>query len=103
MKVKYFDIFGLRGNIKMSVNPPQCIVDANFHIVLDGVVHQYVGIGWVPVRDATPEDENLPQVFSPHCSQCKHYDVLKDKKMYCFKSHKCITARKRPCKDYSEQ
>ena len=65
--------------------------------------HQYVGIGWVPVRDATPEDENLPQVFSPHCSQCKHYDVLKDKKMYCFKSHKCITARKRPCKDYSEQ
>lgn len=74
-----------------------------YHIVLDGVVHQYVGIGWVPVRDATPEDENLPQVFSPHCSQCKHYDVLKDKKMYCFKSHKCITARKRPCKDYSEQ
>ncbi len=54
MRVKYYDIFGMRGQIKMSVNPPQCIVDANFHIVLDGVVHQYVGIGWVPDRDAHP-------------------------------------------------
>ena len=34
MKVKYFDIFGLRGKIKMSVNPPQCIVDADFCISL---------------------------------------------------------------------
>ena len=46
MKVKYFDIFGLRGNIKMSVNPPQCIVDADFCIVMGGKVFQWVGIGW---------------------------------------------------------
>lgn len=103
MRVKYFDIFGLRGKIKMSANTPQCIVEANYHIVLDGVVHQWVGIGWIPVRDATPDDEKLPQVSSPHCSLCKHYDVLKDKTMYCFKSHKRITARKRPCKNYLEQ
>ena len=104
MKVKYFDIFGLRGRIKMSANPPQCIVDANYYIVLDGIVHQYVGIGWIPVREATPEDyENLPLVFTPHCSHCKYYDVLKDKTMYCFKTHKRITARKKPCKDYSER
>ena len=104
MKVKYFDIFGLRGNIKMSVNPPQCIIDANDCIVMDGKVFQWVGIGWTEVRDATPKDyETLPLVLIPHCSHCKYYDVLKDKTMYCFKTHKRITARKKPCKNYSEQ
>ena len=99
MKVKYFDIFGLRGNIKMSVNPPQCIVDADRQRCL-----QWVGIGWTEIRDATPkDDETLPLVLIPHCSHCKHYDVMKDKTMYCFKTHKRITARKKPCKDYSEQ
>ena len=104
MKVKYFDIFGLGGRIKMSVNPPQCIVDADFCIVMEGKVLQWVGIEWTEIRDATPEDDQtLPLVFTPHCSHCRHYDVLKDKTMYCFKTHKRITARKKPCKDYSEQ
>ncbi len=104
MKVKYSDIFGLRGAIKMSANPPQCIVDANYCIVMGGKVFQWVGIDWIEIRDATPkDDETLPLVLTPHCSHCKHYDVLKDKTMYCFKTHKRITARKKPCKDYSEQ
>lgn len=104
MKVKYFDIFGLRGRIKMSVNPPQCIVDADYCIVMESKVFQWVGIGWVEIRDATSEDdESLPLVLTPHCSHCKHYEVLKDKTMYCFKTLKRITARKKPCKYYFEQ
>ena len=104
MKVKYFDIFGLRGQIKMSANPPQCIVDADFCIVMGGKVLQWVGIGWTEIRDATPEDDKtLPLVLTPHCSHCKHYDVLENKTMYCHKLNKRITARKKPCKDYSEQ
>ncbi len=69
MKVKYSDIFGLRGAIKMSANPPQCIVDANYCIVMGGKVFQWVGIDWIEIRDATPkDDETLPLVLTPHCS-----------------------------------
>ena len=104
MRVKYYDIFGLRGRIKMSVNPPKFIVDADFYIVLDGIVHQYVGIGWVPVHEATQSEiEKLPNVFSPHCSQCEFYEILANHTMYCHKLKKRITARKKPCKEYSEK
>lgn len=104
MRVKFADIFGLRGRIKMSVNPPQCIVDANYCIVMGGKVLQWVGIGWTEICDATPSDEEiLPHVFSPHCSHCQHYEVLANNTMYCNKLNKRITARKKPCKKYSEQ
>lgn len=102
--IRYNDIFGLRGRIKMSTNPPKEIVDAGFRIIFDGKVFHWPGIGWVEEREATAQDEEkIPLVRTPHCSQCEHYDVLKDKSMYCFKSHKRITARKRPCKNYSEK
>lgn len=104
MRVKYADIFGMRGRIKMSINPPQCIVDSNYHIVLEGKVLQYVGIGWVEVRDATATDtDTLPQVFAPHCSLCERYEVLANNTMYCHKLSKLITARKQPCKHYLER
>jgi len=101
--VKIADVFGLKGQIKMAANPPQCIVEADHCIVYDGRVMQYVGIGWTDIREATPEDyETIPMVLTPHCSHCKFYEILKDKTMYCFDTHKRITARKRPCKHYSE-
>ncbi len=104
MRVKFTDIFGLRGRIKMSANPPQCIVDADYCIVMDGTVHQHNGIGWIPIRDATSEDEKkIPLVFSPHCSHCEFYEILANQTMYCHDLKKRITARKRPCKKYSEK
>lgn len=42
--------------MKMSVKPPKCVVDADFCVIKDGTVHQYVGIGWVEVRTATQDD-----------------------------------------------
>ena len=100
MIIKFSDI----AVIKMSVNPPQCVVDADYCVICDGVVHQYVGIGWTVIRNATQRDyENIPQVLSPHCSQCKHYECLENATMYCSKLERRITARKRPCKDYSER
>ncbi len=104
MRVKCKDIFGLRGRIKMATNPPQCIVDADYCIIMDGMIWQYVGIGWVDVRKALPEDaETIPEVFSPHCSQCKFYEVLANHTMYCHQLQKRITARKKPCKKYDEK
>ena len=90
--------------IKMSVNPPKSVVDADYCVIKDGTVHQYVGIGWVEVRTATQYDyDNIPQVLTPHCSQCRYYDYLGNTTMYCNKLQKRITARKQPCKNYSEK
>lgn len=90
--------------IKMSVKPPQCVVDADYCVIKDGAVHQYVGIGWIKVRTATQDDyDNIPQVLTPHCSQCRYYDYLGNTTMYCNKLQKRITARKQPCKNYSER
>ena len=37
-------------------------------------------------RQATPADyDNIPQVPTPHCSQCAHYDYLGNNTMYCYK------------------
>lgn len=51
-------------NIKMSVNPPECVVKADYKVILNGMVKQYVGIGWIDVASATPKDyETIPQVI----------------------------------------
>lgn len=90
--------------LKMSVKPPQSVVDADYCVIKDGTVHQYVGIGWVEVRTATQDDyDNIPQVLTPHCSQCRHYECLTNSTMYCHKLQKRITARKKPCKNYEER
>ncbi len=89
--------------LKMSTNPPQCVVDADWCVICDGYVSQWVGIGWITLRQAAPTDyDNIPQVPTPHCSQCRHYDCLSNNTMYCNKHQKRITARKRPCKYYIE-
>lgn len=88
----------------MSVNPPQCVVAADYCVISNGVVFQWVGIGWVEIRNATEQDyENIPQILTSHCSQCSHYDYLHNTTMYCNKLQKRITARKRPCKFYDEK
>lgn len=90
--------------LKMSVNPPQCVVGADYCIIANGKVYHWVGIGWVEEREATQQDyENIPQILTPHCSQCKYYDCLSNNTMYCHKYQKRITARKRPCKHYNEK
>ncbi len=90
-------------SIKMSVNPPQCVIDADYCVIANGKVMQYVGIGWVELRAATPSDyDTIPQILTPHCSQCEYYDNIGDT-MYCAKYQKRITARKRPCKHYKER
>ena len=90
-------------SIKMSVNPPQCVIDADYCVIANGKVMQYVGIGWVALRAATPSDyDTIPQILTPHCSQCEYYDNIGDT-MYCAKYQKRITARKRPCKHYKER
>lgn len=90
--------------LKMSANPPQCIVDADWCVIANGKVMQWVGIGWTEIREATQEDyDNIPQTLTPHCSHCKHYDCLSNNTMYCSKMQKRITARKRPCKHYKER
>ncbi len=100
MIIKMADISAL----KMSVNPPSCVVDADWCVICDGYVSQWVGIGWVTLKQATQTDyDNIPQVLTPHCSQCAHYDYLGNNSMYCYKLKKRITARKCPCKDYIER
>lgn len=90
--------------IKMSVKPPQCVVDADFCIIHNGNVCQFTGISWIIIREATQSDyDNIPQVLTPHCSQCRYYDYLGNTTMYCNKLQKRITARKQPCKNYSEK
>lgn len=89
--------------IKMSVNPLKAIVEADYCIIKDSKVLQYVGIGWCEIRTATESDyDNIPQILTPHCSHCDYYDSIHNA-MYCKKLQKRITARKRPCKDYSER
>ncbi len=39
----------------------------------------------------------------PHCSQCKHYEILSNYNMYCDILKRKITVRKRPCKYYQEE
>lgn len=88
----------------MSVNPPQCVVAADYCVIANDKVMQYVGIGWVEIRAATPSDyDNIPQILTPHCSHCQHYEILANTTMYCDKLQKRITARKRPCKYYKER
>lgn len=41
--------------VKMSVNPPECVVKADYKVILNGMVKQYVGIGWIDVAPATPK------------------------------------------------
>lgn len=45
--------------IKMTVNPPQCVVDAGFRIIHDNRIKHWVGIGWVEEREATKDDYNV--------------------------------------------
>lgn len=100
MIIKHSDI----NPIKMSVNPPQCVVAADYCVIANGKVMQYVGIGWTELRAATQNDyDTIPQILTPHCSHCQHYDILANATMYCHKQQKRITARKRPCKNYSER
>ena len=55
-------------------------------------------------KKATADDyNNIPQVMTPHCSQCVYYDNLTNATMYCYKLQKRITARKQPCKNYQER
>lgn len=35
--------------IKMSVNPPECVVKADYKVILNGMVKQYIGIGWIDI------------------------------------------------------
>ena len=42
--------------IKMSVKPPQCVVDADFCIIHNGNVCQYTGISWIIIREAAQSD-----------------------------------------------
>lgn len=50
--------------IKMTVNPPQCVVDAGFRIIHDNRIKHWVGIGWVEERVPTKEDYNtIPRVI----------------------------------------
>lgn len=52
--------------IKMSVNPPQEVVNAGYKVInnMDDHIYQYVGIGWVKERKAEMEDyKNIPQLI----------------------------------------
>lgn len=47
----------------MSVNPPKSVVESDYCVIHNGMVKQYVGIGWIEVAPATPKDyETIPQV-----------------------------------------
>lgn len=69
--VKIADVFGLRGQIKMATNPPQCIIDADHCIIFNGQVKQYVGIGWTDIREAAPEDYDTLKSFFHICLNFK--------------------------------
>lgn len=50
--------------VKMAVNPPKCVVESDYYVIHDGMVKQYIGIGWIEVAPATPKDyETIPQVI----------------------------------------
>lgn len=49
--------------IRMSVSPPQSVVDAGYRIIHNKEVKKWVGIGWTTERSAECEDyENIPEV-----------------------------------------
>lgn len=51
-------------NIKMSICPLECIVNAGYKVILNNQVCHYVGIGWVIERDAESEDyDNIPVII----------------------------------------
>lgn len=59
-KIKLKDVNG----IKMSVNPPKCIVDADYRVIFNGRIKCYVGIGWVDEGKAKLSDYNkIPEVI----------------------------------------
>lgn len=41
--------------IRMSTNPPECVVKADCKVILNGMVKQYIGIGWIDIAPATPQ------------------------------------------------
>lgn len=89
--------------LKMSTNPPKCVVDAEYCIISNDKVYQWVGIGWVELRTASEIDkENIPIIPTPHCSQCVFYELLSNCQMYCKNLKRRITARKQPCKKYKQ-
>ena len=50
--------------VKMSVNPPECVLKADYKVILNEMVKQYIGIGWIDIAPATPKDyETIPQVI----------------------------------------
>lgn len=60
MKVKVSDL----NDIRMSVNPPQEVVNSNYRVIHKNQVKHWVGIGWVTERTATPEDySNIPEAI----------------------------------------
>lgn len=61
MKIKLSEIT----SIKLSVNPPQALVQSEYAIIHKGKIKRWVGIGWVIERDATPADYNtIPEVIN---------------------------------------
>lgn len=49
--------------ISMSVNPPQCVIDAGYRIIHNKEVKKWVGIGWTIERPAEREDYgNIPEI-----------------------------------------
>lgn len=43
-------------SIKMSVNPPEAVVDAGYRVIHDGEIKCWVGIGWVTEGRASKSD-----------------------------------------------
>ena len=104
---------GLIKAVWLTIKPQ---IDANTRRYLNGCKGAEHGIkgGRPSTLDVTikncsiviPPSEDKGQgniTITPHCSQCRHYDYLGHGIMYCNKLQKRITARKRPCKNYSER
>lgn len=50
--------------IKMSVKPPEVVVNASFRVISNGKVYHYVGMGWVEERAAEQNDyEEIPELI----------------------------------------
>lgn len=49
--------------IRMATNPPECVIESNYCVIHNCKVKQYVGIGWIEVKQATPKDyKTIPKV-----------------------------------------
>lgn len=60
MKVEVSDL----STIRMSVNPPQEVVNSGYRVIHEKQVKHWVGIGWVTERPANQEDyNNFPEVI----------------------------------------